>query len=149
MHGTAEINRRLEAAIRSRHKGSEWTTLFELRCGTGYFGTNEQRLDAFAINNYPSKGLLRHVYEMKATRSDFMRERRQPAKRAFGLSVSNYFWFILPIGIVRSWEVPAECGFLEVDQYGQIRKATQAPKRESEPPTWNFIASVLRRAGDD
>lgn len=148
MNGTAEINRLLETAIRSRHKGSEWTTLFELRCGTGWGATAEQRIDAFAINNWPSKGQKRHAYEMKATRSDFMRERRKPGKRAFAKSVSNYFWFILPIGIVRSWEVPGDCGFLEVDQYGNIRKGNQAPHRESEPPTWNFIAAVLRRAGE-
>lgn len=149
MHATAEANKLMHKAIAARHPAPEWSLFFEMRCGTGYHGTNEQRMDAFAINNWPSKGLDRHAYEMKASRNDFMRERRQPNKRQFAMSVSNYFWFILPIGIVREWEVPADCGFLEVDQYGSVRKARRAPRRESEPPTWNFIAAVLRRAGDE
>src|SRR5690242_14930449 len=60
------------------HRG-RWIFLRELRVGTGH--ANSQAIDGFLMDCYPSAGMYRSAFEVKVSRSDFMRELRQPNKR--------------------------------------------------------------------
>jgi hypothetical protein len=146
-------------ALRQRHgKGegaAEWAFFEELRVGTGYqtietraTGTNpEQRLDAWAINLYPSKNFLKVAYEVKVSRADFLNEIKNPAKRQQGLQFSNEFYFAPPAGLVKQEEIPPECGLICIKEDGSSRLILQAPRRKTdEQATWRFFASIARRA---
>lgn len=143
-------------ADHSATTGREWAFFEELRAGTGY-GTYdyekkekepnspEQRFDAFAINLFPSKKHERIVYEVKVSRADFLNEIKNPEKRQQALSLSNYFYFAVPKGLVSVDEIPEECGLIEVDEDLKSRIKKKAPYRDTGEPTWQFVSSIARR----
>lgn len=146
--------------LRKRHisqrgrLGDEWAFFPELRVGTGYAayrdkkkGKNvEQRMDAWAMNLYPSKKYHRICYEIKVSRSDFMHEIKNPDKRKQGLELSNQFYFVTPPGLVKKEEIPLECGLIEVKEDGSSKVIVQAPMRECAPPPIHLVMSIMRRA---
>lgn len=93
---------------------SEWIFLRELRVVTGFHGSAAQRLDAFALNCLPHTSMKRVCYEVKTSRADFLCEMKRPLKRRIGLRYSNEFYFVTPPGLVNLFEIPVECGLVEV-----------------------------------
>ena len=146
-------------ALKKRHKDqNEWASFEEFRIGTGYqnykIGNHlvnpEQRLDFYCINLYPSNKHLRIAYEIKVSRSDFLHEIKNPDKRKSALLFSNEYYFIVPTNLVKSEEIPQECGLIYVSENLGTRTIKQAPFRNSvEYPTWNLLASIARRAQRD
>ena len=133
--------------------GDAWAFFRELRLGTGFARGSEQRLDAFAIALWPSKQWASYAYELKTSRSDFLRELKKPLKRRLALRYSNMFWFVTPSGLTKPEEIPIEAGLVEVKWgacYGGAERwyasiVVPAPWRDIPPPTWNLFASVARR----
>jgi hypothetical protein len=140
-------------ALRKRHgiNGRAWAFFEELRAGTGYKNVRkghnpEQRFDAWAINLYPSKNHLTVAYEIKVSRSDFLHEIRRPEKRKQAMEHSNEFYFVTPKGLVNPNEIPKGCGLIEVDDKGNTKVVVKAEYRPDAKLTWNFLASIARRA---
>lgn len=132
----------------------------ELRMGTGYEGTNETRVDFFVMALWPSDRYEKTAFEIKVSRSDFLREMKKPLKRRPALSVSNTFYFAAPKGMLKIEEIPVECGLLEFwesekseskmfvkdsSKYINMSKTIPAPWRDYAAPNWAFIASLARR----
>lgn len=135
------------ASLRLLHPDPEWAFIDELRIGTGYSGDSEQRLDAWVISCWPSKGLDCITYEVKVSRSDFRHELKHPEKRLPGLRYSNRFYFATPKGLVKRAEVPPECGLVEIDPVsGKAVIVREAPFREIDPPPKVFVAAIARRS---
>jgi hypothetical protein len=155
----------IEAALHSQK--SEWLFLRELRIGTGHRHHEMQRLDAFALNCFPHRGMKRVCYEMKSSRADFASEVRRPLKRRIGMRFSNEFYFVTPAGMLTLDEVPADCGLIEIgtaltdDSKRLVRQhdgifyidaasgwyclvAVPAPWRDTPGPTWQLVAAMLR-----
>lgn len=145
-------------AIEKRHgeAGKEWELFTELRAGTGYgpvsYGKSkesvnnpEQRYDAWAINLYPSRGYERIAYEVKVSRADFLQEIKNPDKRQQALSVSNYYYFVTPVGLITLGELPEECGLIEVKEDGTSRIKKKALYRDIGEVPMGLIASIARR----
>lgn len=142
----------------------------ELRIGAGYGKDAEQRIDAWVMFTYASKQFHRIAFEIKVSRSDFLGELRKPIKRRYALLLSNEFYFATPPGLIKPGELPPECGLIEVyesasdalsaqygntgDMYGlqQNRPGDRlwfkhpAPYRDTHPPSWRFVAALVRRA---
>jgi hypothetical protein len=148
-------------------KPSEWIFLRELRVGTGFHSSSAQRLDAFALNCFAHTSMKRVCYELKTSRADFRCEMKQPLKRRIGLRYSNEFYFVTPVGLLNTSEIPIECGLVEIGvftdeqpnsilaqsaafayfdpQHGSYCRVTiPAPWRETPGPTWQFVAGMLR-----
>lgn len=148
-------------------KQSEWIFLRELRVGTGRGNNHGQRLDAFALNCLPYRGLKRVCYEVKTSRGDYLNELKHPLKRRIGMRYSNEFYFVTPPGMLKTAEVPAECGLIEagvttVEEWKEILKrqsgffyfdpgsgefcvmAIPAPWRDTPGPTWELTAAMMR-----
>lgn len=132
------------AILQRRHDARTWAFFPELRLGTGYGSKWEQRIDAWAICYYPSKGLQRIAYEIKVSRGDWLAELKQPQKRAGAMEISNLFYFVAPPGVIREDEVPDGCGLMTVCD-GDARKIVEAPYRDCAAPPWRFVASLARR----
>ena len=167
----------LDVVQRIKHKGPEWLFLKELRFSTGYRGAYaEKRLDGFAMHYWPSHGWERTAYEVKISRSDLLRELKDPKKRRPALAVSNFFYFVTTPGLAKVDEIPPECGLIEVypeypvsgkvdpleylwgheagsfNSYNHARKepvlrhTVPAVHRDTWAPSWGFVASLVRHA---
>ncbi len=136
-------------AISKRHSDyggkPEGILIFELATGTGYSAGEPSRLDAFHMGDTISKGLKRTAYEVKISRSDFLREIRDPRKRRAAMRVSNQFYFVTPVGMVKPEEIPLECGLMECMEGGHLTTTVEAPYRDGMPASWLFFAAVARR----
>lgn len=138
---TAEIN----AALRARFCAPEWALLFNVGDATG---TRQSRwADAVAMNLYPSRGLEIHGFEVKASRSDWLRELKQPAKSAPVQRFCDRWWIVAPPGTVADGELPPTWGLYDA-KGGRITQAVAAPKLEAQPITREFVAAMLRRASE-
>jgi hypothetical protein len=160
------ILRILETALHMNQ--SEWLFLKELRVGTGRGRHSMQRLDAFALNCYPHRGMKRICYEVKTSRADFRMELKNPLKRRIGMRFSNEFYFVTPAGLLSTMEVPADSGLMEVGKAASIEEwkavlakqagffdynaetreycvmIVPAPWRETPGPTWELLAAMMR-----
>jgi hypothetical protein len=151
-------------ALKKRHPLPEWVLVRELRLGTGFGRITtdqwevyekgdkkrwprykmQQRIDAWALNCYKSKGFVRIAYEIKVTHSDFVAEKLDPEKRQGAKEVSDHFYFAAPRGVIAPMEVPKDCGLLVVEEDGNTRILKKAPRLESERLDWRFVASLTR-----
>ena len=142
--------------------------LRELRVGTGRGTHSSQRLDAFALNCYPHRGMKRICYEIKMSRADYRTELKNPLKRRIGMRFSNEFYFVTPAGMLEVAEVPAHCGLIEIGRAGSVEEWKEvlkrqagffhyeparrdycvmivpAPWRETPGPTWELVAAMMR-----
>lgn len=132
-------------ALKDRYCPPEWIFFGELRAGSGHGYGADHRIDAWAMNCYPSKKLAKLAFEIKVSRADFLREMARPRKREFALSVSNQFYFVTPPGLVMAGELPHDCGLMVVNADGEIKIVQPAPERLCDRPSWLFIASLGRR----
>jgi len=145
---TGDIITFLESRFKDKH---EYIAVKELRPYTGFGEYADQRIDFWVMNTYPSKRHARHSFEIKTSRSDFLREIKQPNKRRIGLAISNQFWFIAPEGLIKPEEVPIECGLIECfwgayDATGMTGVTViAAPHRDTNVLSWGLLASVARR----
>jgi hypothetical protein len=163
--GSTELLNVVQACLHAR--SSEWIFLRELPVGTGFRNGAAQRLDAFALNCFAHTSMKRVCYEVKTSRADFLNELKQPLKRRIGLRYSNEFYFVVPVGLLSTSEIPIECGLVEVGlftnedrqsvftptgefihfdaaQNAYCRITVPAPWRETPGPTWQFVAGMLR-----
>lgn len=145
-------------ALKEYYKDTrQWAFFEELRVGTGYrewdrheqkykADNPEQRIDAWVVNCYKSQGFKKIAFEIKVSRSDFLYEIANPQKRFQALTLSNYFYFAAPKGLIKRDEIPEECGLVEINEKGKISWTKKAPRRETEGPTWGFLAALARRS---
>lgn len=117
----------------------------ELRLGTGY--ENEQRLDGFLMELWPSKNYEITAYEIKISRPDFQRELRNPKKKMAGMEISNRFYFITANKIVNDVsEIPEDCGWLEFTGARLIERKKAPTRVKPESCPWTLVASLFRRS---
>lgn len=132
------------SSLKERHKDyRQWIYFEECPVGTGWKGSNY--IDAYAIAVWPSAANKRIAYEVKTSRSDFLREIKNPLKRRPAIYFSNEYYFVVPKGLVKEEEVPVDCGLIEFFDDGRLITKVPAPQRESIRPTWNFAAALMRR----
>lgn len=149
---TTVTSAQILAALRIHHDRDLFFS--EVRYGTGFgevYGEKsdwERRIDAWVLAPWPSQGLVRTSYEVKVNRSDFLREVKSPRKRRPALLVSNLYYFATPPGLVHEGELPIEAGLVEVrpEKDRPLTWVVRAPHRETIPPSWRFVASILRQA---
>lgn len=144
-------------ALKRRHQLPEWILIRELRIGTGYSyrrwagngkrwrrAKMQQRIDAWALNCYPSEKFVKIAYEIKVSHTDFVREKLDPEKRQPAMEVSDYFYIAAPRGLIAPMELPKDCGLLVVYDSGRSEILHEAPKLPSTRLDWRFVASLAR-----
>jgi hypothetical protein len=102
---------------------------------------------------YPSRKFERIAYEVKVSRSDFLREIADPNKREMAMSLSNRFYYVAPKGMIGKDDVPEDCGLITVGypedkNYLVAYTLVLAPFRDVPDPPLRFVASLVRRARD-
>ena len=107
----------------------------------------EKRLDAWAFHLWPSGGYQPTGFEIKVSRSDFLRDLKKDRKRGRYLELCQYFYYVVPSGLVTASEVPAEAGLITAT-LSRLKLVKLAPHREIPAPEWDFFAAICRRVGD-
>lgn len=116
--------------------------LREVRNGTGWSASRDRSADALVVSLWPSRGIWFAGVEVKVSRSDWLRELKDPEKSADIQKWCNYWWIAAPAGVVELGEIPETWGFIETGKKQKTVKV--APKLEPEPPSRAFVAAVLR-----
>lgn len=134
-------------ALRQHQNRTQLPHVFfeEVRLGSGFGAEAEGRIDAWAMQLWPSARFLRTAYEVKTSRSDFLRDGKKVDKQRRALAFSNEFFFATPVGLLKPDELPLEAGLLEVAEDGTCAVVKPPLYREGLPPTWRFLASICRR----
>lgn len=130
---TAEI---LEALI-ARSSGLIWATEPQL-------GSKLRRMDFWTLHPQEGKGHLSSCYEIKVSRSDFKRDSAMKQREA--RLYCDQFWYVAPVGLIQPDEVPDWAGLQEWNGTN-FRSTVHAPKLSKSAPSWDFVSSVFRSAG--
>lgn len=129
------------AMLRKRYPAPEWALMEEVAPATGG-GT--RYADAIAVNLWSSRGHAIHGFEIKVSRSDWLRELKAPEKAEPLYRYCDHWWIVAPKGVVKDGELPPTWGLLELRATGLVQ-VMAAPRLEPQPITRSFFASLMRR----
>lgn len=100
--------------------------------------------DGVAINMWASRGYAITGFEVKVSRSDWLRELKQPEKSEPILTRCDYWYLVAPDDVYLADEVPVSWGILSFKD-GKLREKRKPPKLEPKPITRAFVAQMFRR----
>lgn len=132
-----EVTLQLKAALIRRFAWPEWVTCAEVLCGT-------RSIDYVAVHTWGAPELL--GFELKASRSDWLREMRQPEKADQVFGQLDRFWLVTAASVTTLQEVPPTWGWLTLQADGRLRAAKPAQKIARLPLDQVFVAGLMRRA---
>jgi len=129
--------------IKQRFKPPAWVTFSEVSDGTG---VNIARYaDAIAMAIWPSRGYDLNGFEIKVSRSDWLKELNDPAKSWPIQRFCDAWWIVAADDtIVKDGELPSTWGLM-VPNGGKLKIVKRAPKLKPERMDRAFVASILRR----
>lgn len=131
-------------ALLLRHPRSEYVVLEEVSNAD-----TSRRADAIAIALWKSRGFVMHGFERKASRSDWLRELKDPGKAESMFGLCDFWWLVVnDEEIVKDGELPVGWGLLVLGQNG-LRKKVEAPRLTPGERPWQFICRLLRRCQDE
>lgn len=135
----------IRGLLHKRFASPEWALMEEVAPktggGTGY-------ADAVAVNLWPSRGHAIHGFEIKISRSDWLRELKQPAKAESIHQYCDHWWIVAPKGVVKDGELPPIWGLMEARD-ATLPIIVNAPRLDPKPITLSFFASLLRRGTEN
>lgn len=132
----------IREALRGVFPSPEWLLGFEVRNGAG-FDANRS-IDAQAINTWPSRGMEIVAVEIKVSRSDFLREMKDPSKAESGAAYADRIALATPKGLVKPEELPKGWGLIEVDDKGQGRWKIRADTKAAKAPDRALLVTMMR-----
>lgn len=135
-----------------RYPEPAWAFIPHVPNATGAVAT--RTADAMAMSLWPSRGLELHGFEIKCSRSDWLRELKTPHKADPLFAYCDRWWVVTPKvrkgfnagpDIVEDGELPPTWGLLRIDG-GKCAVHVEAPKLAPKPLDRKFLAAILRRA---
>jgi len=102
-------------------------------------------VDVVVFEMWKSKGLTRAAFEIKVSRSDFIRELSNPEKHKWCRECFHYFWFVAPKDIVQLEELPNGIGFM-YPKGSKLAIARHALKNENPKLDDHLLAAFMRAA---
>lgn len=128
-------------ALRTKYCAPEYA-LFE---NVGNSGSRSSvYADGVAMNMWASRGYALTGFEVKASRSDWLRELKQPEKSEPILTRCDFWYLVAPDEVFKIDEVPISWGILAL-KGGKLHERRKAPKLEPKPVTREFVAQMFRR----
>jgi hypothetical protein len=137
----------LSAALRDRYgfrggNGQRFAVAAQVRSAAGFDA--RRTADFVAMDLWPSKGLALHGHEIKVSRSDWLRELKEPEKAAEFIPYVNHWWVVVhDAAIVKAGELPEDWGLLAMRGVS-LAVVKAAPRREALPLTATRLAGLLR-----
>lgn len=133
--------------LKKRYSPPRYAYFRQFALGTG--ATAPRRIDAFVMSVWPSDGFARMAFEVKVSRSDFLRELKDERKRKRAATYSNEFYFVAPAGMIAHGELPEGTGLLEarLDPRGKpyLRMAVRPKTARAPDLPPSIVAAIMRR----
>ncbi len=135
-------------ALRERYATPGYALLPQVRNRTG-FSSTVRTADALVMSLYPSRGLDLHGFEIKVSRSDWLVEKKNPAKAEEIARFCDRWWLVVgDESIVAAGELPPTWGLLVPRKGGGLFQKVEAPKLDAAPMSREFMASIMRSTAD-
>lgn len=133
--------------LKKRYASDAYAVIPQVRNSTGY-SSRTRTADALAVSLWPSRGIGIEGFEFKDSRTDWLKELKQPEK-AEEISRFCVKWWIVTSskGVVRDGELPTTWGLMEIVD-GVAKVTTKAPAKKPQPPTIEFFAAMCRAAAE-
>ena len=133
-------------ALKARFGAPAYAFLTEVPDGTG--AQKFRTADALAMSLWPSRGLELFGFEVKASRTDWLKERDEPEKAE---RICQYCdrWYLV-VGskdIVKPGELPSTWGLM-VPRGDSLVIEVEAPKLDPLPISRSFLASIARKVSE-
>lgn len=151
MSAVAHTEESMLALLAKRYRGEQrgngpaWAFVPKVRNAAGFNAT--RTIDAIAMSLWPSRGLELHGHEIKVSRSDWLRELKDPAKaEAFTEQVDRWWLVVSDASIVQEGELPPTWGLMVATSRG-LKVTVQAPPLPPTDTPWmpkTFLAALLR-----
>lgn len=136
----------IQAALRARFAPPEYALMFEVRSSTGH-GNQVRYADAIAMGLWPSRGLDLVGFEIKASRSDWLRELKEPQKAdRIGCFCDRWYVVAGAKDIVLPGELPTGWGLMVPRGDTLVVSKEAPPFLDVKPVSRSFLASLLRAA---
>lgn len=132
----------IRTALRRHYTAPEHAICFEVAAGTGHMAN--RHLDAVVMDLWPSRGLFLTGIEIKISRNDWRREKKNPAKAEEVARFLDYFVIAAPIDIVPIDELPAAWGLIEFRDDGKPKVKRLPVKTDALPVSRSFMAAIMR-----
>lgn len=124
--------------------GPRYVLARHVRSGAGFYA--RRTIDLVVMDTWPSSGLPLHGHEIKCSRSDWLRELKDPAKAEEFRPYMTYWWLVVPDAkIVRPGELPDGWGLL-VRRGPSVAARVPARKNESQRALGRGRLAALLRA---
>ena len=98
--------------------------------------------DFVAMDLWPSKGLELHGHEVKVSRSDWLRELKDPSKAGEFMRHCDRWWLVCPRGVAQPDELPEGWGMLVLSEKTERRWV----RHEGPPPPMRYAYSYERHS---
>lgn len=129
--------------------GPAWALIPHVRNGAGWGGETGygglRTCDALALSMYAGKGYALIGHEIKCSRSDWLRELKDPAKADAFRRYCERWWLVATEGVAQVDEIPDGWGLLVVTN-GMARQRKPAPKLKAEPIPRGLVVAMTRAA---
>ena len=133
----------LTALLRAKYSGQKWAFASQVADGTGY--ARSRTADGLAMGLWPSEGLHLHGFEIKVSRSDWLKEIQDPTKSLAFSRHCHFWWIVAPADIVKVEELPAEWGLQCPTTAGNLRvKKAASHCPQPVPVDHDFLAAIFR-----
>lgn len=133
--------------LKPRYNGNDFALVPQVRNQTG-FTRRVRTADAIAISLFPSRGIDVHGFEFKDSRTDWLKELKEPEKSEEIGRFCAFWWLVVSDPKhFQPDELPAAWGAMHAVD-GAVKVLKKAPRRDVQEPSWVFVAAVLRAAKD-
>lgn len=135
--------------------GDAWAFIPHVRDAAGH--NSSRTADAIAMALWPSRGLVLHGFEIKTSRSDWLRELKNPAKAEVFATLVDYWWLaVADANVVAAGELPEGWGLLVakggrlvcLQDAAPLHPGVRVPGAKPLPESFgrSFLAALLRGA---
>lgn len=143
----AETTSKLKLSLKRRYSYGEWMVVFE-------FGAeNGRRADAIAVNTLASRNYKILGFELKASRSDWLREKNEGEKADHFVQLCDEWYVVAPKGVIQESELPEGWGYLEMkpnsEQLYKMQEANPTQYQQEGGPTRRFWTRFLKKTVGD
>lgn len=139
----------LEALLREKYPRDKYALIFDVPDAVSL--DQKRRIDAVAFGCWASLGRTVEGFELKASRTDWLRELKQVDKADPFVAVCDRFWLVTAnSSIAKLDEIPACWGWMAATKGGLRvqRPASRLPGCGEAFPR-SFVIGVMRRLQDD
>lgn len=141
--------RELQALLADRYPGDRYSLFFDVPDDVGMHA--RRRADAIAVGTWKSVGHYIDGFELKASRSDWLRELKAVEKADPFIERCDRWWLVTSSpAIAKLEEIPACWGWLAATKGGlRVQRPAQLlrPKNDTVPRL--FMIGILRKFRDD